>query len=327
MERTIWSYKAASLRNPAEVIETQVKVTGKLFNDLQMISALFNGSLHPTFRDAGHLEAEVPHFSAISVKFDLFSFKILAIALSGCPTRMVKFNNCELTAEHIDMLAVSLLSENFPWLQIDWNPLAEHKFAELVREGSKLQLLSLRASNISDEGFRLICENLKNNKYLRTLDVYGNFVSCLTPLAEVLDVNRFLINVNLGKNFITDESLAPLVGVFGKLEFPEDKVEEYRKKEKELAKIKAQKNRGKVVEPEAPADELIQDEESKQFFLLKNKTFKHLNLSFCPLTRCENLRIILDHALSTFKAVISFNQIPSDVLEMMQKQYSNNLVL
>lgn len=327
MERGFWTFKTSGHRNPSEVIETQVKLTGKLYNDLQMMTALFAGNLHPAFKETFHSETEIPYLSAISVRFDLFSFKILAIALAGCPTRMVKFNNCELTPEHIDMLSVSLLSENFPWLQIDWNPLPESKFADLVREGSKLQLLCLRACEIKDEGFRLICENLKGNKYLKTLDLYGNFINNLVPLAEVLEVNRFLVNVNLGKNQITDESLAALVGVFGRLEFPEDKVEEYRKKEKELAKVKAQKNRGKVVEPEAPADELVQDEETKAFFLLKNKTFKHLNVSFCPLKNCDNLRAILNKALSNFKAVISFNQMSSEMLEALQKNYPANLVL
>lgn len=327
MEKSIWNFKSASHRSPSEVIEAQVKPTGKFYNDLQMFSLQFNGSIHPTFKDSGHTESETPYFSAISVKFDLFSFKILSIALATCPTRMVKFNNCELTAEHIDMLVPSLNFENFSWLQIDWNPLAEHKFSELLRENSKLQLLSLRACCISDEGFRLICENLKNNKFLKTIDLYGNVISNLVPLAEVLDVNRYLVNVNIGKNFVTDESLAPLIGVFGKLEFPEDKVEEYRKKEKELAKLKAQKNRGKVVETEPPSDELIQDEETKQFFLLKNKVFRHLNLSFSPITKFENLKVILDHALNIFKAVISYNQLPTETLEMIHKQYPNNLVL
>ena len=190
-----------------------------------------------------------------------------------------------------------------------------------------MQLLSIRVSNLSDSAFRLICENLKNNKYLKTLDLYGNNITNLTPLAEVLDVNRFLMNLNIGKNQITDEGLGCLVGIFGKLEFPEDKVEEYRKKEKEIAKIKAQKNRGKVLEPEAPADELIQDEETKQFYLLKNKVFRQLNISFNSLTICENLRNILDHSLGSFKVVISHNPLTTEILESLQHQYPNSVVL
>ena len=203
----------------------------------------------------------------------------------------------------------------------------EAKYSELLREGSRLQLLSLRVSNIGDEGFRLLCENLKNNKFLRTLDLFGNQISNLVPFAEVLEINRFLMNFNIGKNFITDEALGPLVGVFGKLEFPEEKVEEYRKKEKELAKIKAQKNRGKVIEPEAPADELIQDEEAKQFFLLKNKVFRNLNLSFNRLTRSENLKTILNHSLAHFKIIISYNQLSTETLEFLQQNYPVSLVL
>ena len=173
----------------------------------------------------------------------------------------------------------------------------------------------------------MICENLKNNKYLKTLDLYGNNITNLTPLAEVLDVNRFLMILDVGKNHITDEALACLVGVFGKLEFPEEKVEEYRKKEKEIAKVRAQKNRGKVVEPEAPADELIQDEETKQFYLLKNKVFRQLNLSFNSLQVSDNLRNILDHALSTFQVAISHNPLPTETLESLQHHYPHSLVL
>jgi hypothetical protein len=240
---------------------------------------------------------------------------------------MVKFNNCELTTEHIDVLLPCLSSENFPWLQLDWNPLPSHRFSELLREGSKLQLLSLRVCGITDDAFRMICDNLKSNKYLKTLDLYGNNITNLGPLAEVLEVNRFLVNLNLGKNCITDETLAQIAGVFGKLEFPEDKVEEYRKKEKDLAKLKAQRSRGKVVEPDAPMDELVQDEETKQFYLLKNKVFRHLNLSFCQLGKCDNLRNILSHALENFKAVVSYCQLPQEILEAMQRSFPNSLVV
>lgn len=327
MEKNIWDYNVQSHRSPTEIIESQIKLTGKLYNDLSLISQQFSSSLHPCFRDSGHAETETPYFSAISHRFDNFSIKILSIALAGCPTRMVKFNNCELTPEQIDILVPCLNFEHVPWLQIDWNPLPDNKFADLVREGSKVQLLSLRVSNLGDDAFRLICDNLKSNKFLKTLDLYGNYVSNLAPLAEVLDANRFLINLNIGKNLVTDDGLSCLVGVFGKLEFPEDKVEEYRKKEKELAKIKAQKNRGKIVEPEAPADELIQDEETKQYFLLKNKVFRHLNISFCSLTKCDHLKAILSHCLGNFKAVISFNPLPQEQAELLQKSFPNSLVI
>lgn len=326
MERTLWEYSAHASRGLSEINESQLKLTGRLFADLQNVVQQYAACLHPCFREP-RAESESAYFSAISVKFDLFSFKLLCCCLSACPTRMVKFNNCNLTPEHLDLLISPLASEHFPWLQIDWNPLPEVKFFELLKEGSKLQLLSIRVSNLGDEAFRLICENLKNNKYLKTLDLYGNNISNLAPLAEVLDINRFLMNLNIGRNCVNDESLVCLIGVFGKLEFPEDKVEEYRKKEKEIAKVKAQKNRGKVLEPETLADELIQDEETKQFYLMKNKVFKHFNLSFNSFQTCENLKAILNHCLNNFKVVLSHNPLPSEVLESLQRTYPNTVVL
>ena len=327
MEKNIWNYSCHIGRSLAEINDSQIKLTGKFYSDLQLIAQLINASPHPCFKENNHPETETPYFSAISHRFDLFSFKILCFALSGCLTRMVKFNNCCLGPEHIDLLLPALSQEFVPWLQIDWNPLPDIKIAELLREGSKLQLLALRVSGLGDETFRLLCENLKNNKYLKTLDLYGNNISNLTPFAEVLDINRFLVNLNIGKNHISDDSLNCLIGTFGKLEFPEDKVEEYRKKEKEIAKIKLQKNRGKVVEPEAPADELIQEEETKQFYLLKNKVFKHLNLSFNSITHGETLKSILNHCLGHFKVVISYNPMTPEILEGLKKNYSSLVVL
>ncbi|OMJ70482.1 hypothetical protein SteCoe_31526 [Stentor coeruleus] len=327
MEKGIWDYYTQYRRPPTEIIEAQIKLTGKLYNDLAMISQQFDAPLHPCFNDPGQPENEIPYFSAISHCFDNLSFKILCVALSGCPTRMVKFNNCEITPEQIDLILPCLSFEHTPWLQIDWNPLPNNKFSDLLRDGSKLQLLSLRVCNLENDAFRLICDNVKTNKFLKTLDLYGNFISSLVPLAEVLEVNRFLMNVNIGKNNITDDELGCLVGVFGKLDFPDEKVDEYRKKEKDLAKIKAQKNRGKVVEPETPADELIQDEETKQYFLLKNKVFRHLNLSFCSLTKCDNLRNILSHSMPHFKAVISYNPLPQEQVESLQKSFPNSLLI
>jgi hypothetical protein len=327
MEKLIWELDVHADRTLSEINESQLKLTGKLYADLQTLTQVLGAASHPCFKEPGHSEADLAYFSAISYYFDMFSFRVLCIALSGCPTRMVKFNNCELTAEHLDMLLNAITSEHFPWLQIDWNPLPESKYSELLKEGTKLQLLCLRVCNISNEGFRMLCENLKTNKYLRTLDLYGNNISTLTPFTDVLDQNRFLVNFNIGKNYITDDNLKSIVGVFGKLEFPDDKVEEYRKKEKEIAKVKAQKNRGKVVEPEAPSDELIQEEETKQYYLLKNKVFRHLNLSFNALATAENLKALLNQCLNTFKVVISHNPIPTDTLESLQKLYPTSLVL
>lgn len=119
MEKNIWNLSCHNARSLSEINESSLKLTGKLYNDLQALIQLLGASCHPSFRETGHSDSDLPYFSAISHRFDLFSFKILCLALSSCPTKMVKFNNCELTTEHIDMLLSSLNSEHFTWLQLD----------------------------------------------------------------------------------------------------------------------------------------------------------------------------------------------------------------
>lgn len=291
--------------------------------------------MHPAFKEqlrdlstASGQDADIPNFFATSFHFDLFSFKILINCLTADPVKQIRFNNCDLSEELIDMLQGIVNLDHINWLHLDWNPgLPDRKYADFLREGSKIQTLSLRCCNLGNESVRGICDSLKANKVLKALDLYGNRFTTLQDFASALEVNRSLVHLNLAKNNLTDDHLSVFVGNFGRVHFQDEKVEEFKKKEKDLAKAKALKARGKVQEPEIPADELIQDEESKQYFLIKNKVFKRLNLSLNNISLDVHLRQILIQALPNFKVMLHVNPLSDSLKRQLSTGFGDIVIL
>ncbi|CAG9326702.1 unnamed protein product [Blepharisma stoltei] len=335
MEGTYWFYNCHEQRRLDEITALGYKCTGRLWNDLANIIQSLSAYMHPSFKEqlrdmstSSGQEIEIPNFLATSFHFDVFSFKILIFTLTTDPVRMLRFNNCGLSEELVDMLQSIIHLDHINWIQLDWNPgLPDRKYIDFLKEGTKLQTLSLRCCNLGNEAIHGICEALKTNKTLKALDLYGNCFNTLTSFAGVLETNRYLVHLNLAKNNLTDDHIAPFIGVFGRLHFPDDKVEEYRKKEKDLAKAKALKSKGKQVEPEPPADELVQDEESKQFYLIKNKVFKRLNLSLNNISSDHYLRLLLHQVLPNFKLVLQVNPIPESVKRQLAMGFADILIL
>ena len=328
MDATYWNLNCNTQRELTEVNDSVYKCTGKLWTDLATFVHLLDAKMHPAFKEPA-TDASNPTdpqaFAAISYKFDDFSFKILTTVLSSCPLKQVRFNNCDLTESQLDMLVPLTALEHFSWLQLDWNPCpAFDRFANLLRESSKLQVLSLRACNLSDEAVGQLGQALKNNRALRVLDLYHNDFQDLRPLAEVIDVNRTLEHLNLSDNHLTDASLNVLVGTFGRIVVPDDKLEEYKKKEKELAKLRAQRAKAKT-EGEPPVDELLVDEETKQNIFIKNKAFKSLNLSMNPITSDECLRALLDLSLEEFQIILK--RVPLTTRDALHADFPAKVVI
>ncbi|CAG9323770.1 unnamed protein product [Blepharisma stoltei] len=325
MESSLWSLYCHDSRGLHEIKEAGFKPSGKLWSDISNLLQVLNAKIHPCFKDQIPTESE--NFSAMSYRFDNFSFKVLMFVLTTANVKQIRFNNCDLNEDLIAMIIEIISLDHINWLQIDWNPgLQDYKYSELLRGDSKLQVLSLKACNLGDNALSYICEALKENKKLKTLDLYGNRIYSLTPIAEMLEVNRSLMHLNLAKNELTDEQLMPLVGAFGKIPFPSERVEEFRRREKEIIKEKAMKNKGHG-EIEPPADELIEEEESGQCFLMKNKVFSRLNLSLNKIESDRQLRLILIQALPHFKILMKNNPIPELVKRPLVIGFSQNLVI
>ena len=196
-------------------------------------------------------------------------------------------------------------------------------YAEFLNTYSNLQNLSLKACNIASDTFAEICKNLKSNKTLKKLDLYGNLITNLTSLGELLEINRSLTNLNLAGNSISDQDLAPLIEKFGKISYSKDQVEEYKRELKEKAKTQ---DFGKKSFYEHSFDEVVFEEENNQYFLLKNQSFKVLNLALNNLSSDHYLRLILSQSLPGFIVIVSGNPMPESVKNSLIQAFPGNLV-
>jgi len=96
----------------------------------------------------------------------------------------------------------------------------------------KLQVLFLRASNITDEDVKQMCHVLKpdpanpnfSNKTLKVLDISYNPISkkCLKSFADMMETNRTLEYLGLAKCKLTAKSLNKVLNQIGRIPFPTD---------------------------------------------------------------------------------------------------------
>ena len=93
-----------------------------------------------------------------------------------------------------------------------------------------MQVLFIRASNLTDADLDEMAPLLKANSTIKVLDVSSN--PGLSPnkivdsISQVLDGNRTLEYFGLSKLRLTTEVVRPLFGLIGRFSFPEDKVAE-----------------------------------------------------------------------------------------------------
>jgi hypothetical protein len=314
--------RSQALRDVNEIDQCNFKPSGNFWPDLQNLVEILGAKPHPCFIP-GHKN----RFFAISYKFDEFSFAILCKVLATSPIKQVGFNNANLQTIHITYLLKLILIPTFQNLQIDWNPIESPlMFSELLNNSSKLQSLSLRSSGINNEAFAAICENLKDNRVLKSLDLYGNFINDLIPLGGLLNVNRTLSMLSLSGNQLTDECLEPLLGAFGKILYSQEEVEVFKKKQKDNAKKKIQFSDKKLIDA-ILEDEIYIDDDTNQSYLLKNQVFNHFNLSLNKFTGDHYLRLVLSQATKNFKILISGNLFPESLKNSLTQAFPNNLII
>lgn len=329
-----WYYSINDSRSLTEVTSCGYKSVGNFWQDLHGLCTALNTPLHPCFKDPNPDDSNHTHlvaFTAMNHKFDEFSFRILVQALSYTQTiKTLKFTNCELSDECVTLLGQLFNSDYFETLHLDWNPGLQHNtILQLIREESQLKFLSLRCNGIDEEGFRQICIKLKPNKHLRGLDLYGNRVSSLLPLAEALEENRHLTSINLAYNELTDPHLACLITVIGRQPFPAEQVDEHRKKEKERDIIANKQAKLKVKAPEhVPiVDRIEMLPETNQWVIFKNEIFTYLNICLNQIESTENLRSILERSNQGFKLHLAANPISKLFKQELKLNYQDKIML
>jgi Leucine-rich repeat (LRR) protein len=196
---------------------------------------------------------------------------------------------------------------------------------KILHTDCKLQSLSLKSCDLNNSFFSDLCERLQKNENLTELDLYDNQITNLVPLASVLQVNRTLKSLSLCKNSIRDQDLAPLVGVFGKIRMSALEAEEYKKIEREKATSKylaGNQNLSKSF-----TDDLEFNEDSGEYFLIKNKVFRNFNLSLNCCDADHFLRLVLSQVLPSFKILISKNPLPETVKNSLMQAFSGNVIV
>ena len=322
----VWNLHCHDGRQLTEISESLFQPSGIFWPDLQNLIQILGAKIHPCFKPLSKKQEN--RFVAISYKFDDFSLGILCKAITNSATKHLGFSNTALSESNITQLINLIKQSDIKILQIDWNPIENPDlFGEFLKSPSKLQNLSLKSSGIHIQAFNCLCENLKVNKSLQTLDLYGNNITNLTALASLLETNRSLASINLSGNQLTDEHLAPLVGVFGKIPYSEEQVKEFKSLEKIKAKMKIQSLPAHSFSNEDFSDEIFYEEERKEYFLLKNQIFRHLNLSLNNFTNDHYLRLILSIALKDLKILLSGNPLPESLKTSLLQAFNLNLFI
>lgn len=321
--KRFWNLECHFLRNTDEIESIEFQSSGKFWPDLNNILIILEAIPHPSFTLDPKTDSR---YFCNSLQFDEFSLKILCRVAKHSHLKTFGFSNCALPEGHINYLTALTDSPNIEKLQIDWNPLPDPLvYVKILHAECKLQALSLKSCELTNAFFSELCERLQKNEILKELDLFGNFINDLQPLAAVLQTNRTLACLSLSKNSIKDQDLAPLIGIFGKIKVSAEEAEEYRKIEREKATSKYLAGGQNV--SKSFTDDLEVNEETQEFFLIKNKVFRNFNLSLNCCSGDHYLRLVLSQALPEFKMLMSKNPLPETVKESLLQAFGNSLIL
>lgn len=321
--KKFWNLECHFLRNIDEIDTVEFQPSGKFWPDLNNILIILEAIPHPSFTQGPKTDSR---YFCSSLQFDEYSLKVLCKVAKQSHLKTFGFSNCALPEGHINYLIALTDSPNIEKFQIDWNPLPDPLvFIKILHSGCKLQTLSLKSCELNNAFFSELCERLQKNEILKELDLFGNHINDLKPLAFVLQSNRTLTSLSLSKNSIRDQDLAPLIGIFGKIKISAEEAEEYRKVEREKATSKYLAGNQNV--SKSFTDDLEINEETQECFLIKNKVFRNFNLSLNCCSGDHYLRLVLSQALPEFKVLMSKNPLPETVKESLLQAFSNNLIL
>lgn len=128
----------------------------------------------------------------------------------------------------------------------------------------RLQVLFIRANQLSDFDLQSITKCLKNNNSLKVIDFSSNSTlsgQAVTSFFDVLESNRTLEYFGLSKLGLTNDNIKPIFKVIGKFPFPEDQVESHKAALKNrdaiIEKNKKLKAGKKPEEPVPVLDEIV----------------------------------------------------------------------
>ena len=185
-----------------------------------------------------------------------------------------------------------------------------------------------------EEGEKIF-EGLKNNTYLRILNLYKNDLTneCIPKFCEMLLVNRKLEEINFGGNLLGDQALELIKTSTGKFLMTAEEVENYNKLAKEKQDIINKNIKAKAAkkpEMEIPYLDEMEIIEGVNY-IVKNATLRVLNLIQNNLTEksFEYLTAILDSNQDLVLTVDlkSFTEKQHEILTDSCGKYFNRIYL
>nr|XP_023030266.1 uncharacterized protein LOC111518143 isoform X1 [Leptinotarsa decemlineata] len=141
---------------------------------------------------------------------------------------VLKFENCGLTAEKIELLANLIESQRLvQHLSLNGNPNREQNFYILLKD-TKLVSLSLKLCGINLDGIRMICEELSKplDNPLLHLNLASNnlYDEGMEYVAKFLRINRVLLSLNLADNKIRNKGLQLVINTLQKFCLNQDEI-------------------------------------------------------------------------------------------------------
>ena len=311
----IWTFAESNGKNTDEVNLTAFKPTGKFYDDAAAVCKLLGVKVHPALRPVlwekekpvifhdDEEEAKEAHEKDLATlkldkhRLDKNSLKALFYILPTSTVRTLKFSNNGITPSQFDNISEHILQ--IPTIQtlfFDWNPIHKEdytkldknadvyykrsdtepsRFAKFFSPESKLKIWFLRGNRLNDDDIKQICTSLKDNHFLKVIDISYNNITKASILSfkELIDTNKTIEFIGLAKNNLTMEDLSPLLDVIGKQPFPEEEAEAHIKKMKERdtiieknKKLKASKKPEEVV----PLIDDIEQLEDGSWVIVKN---------------------------------------------------------
>ncbi|KAF5277452.1 hypothetical protein FQR65_LT15989 [Abscondita terminalis] len=156
--------------------------------------------------------------------------------------KILKLEFCNLQNTDLRILKnVLIQNESIQTLSISGNPNLFQNFYILIKN-TRLSQICLRLCHINDRGVELISRQLKTIQHpLVFLDLSSNFISDdgVVPICEALRLNRSLLSLNLADNWITEVGCIAIVRVLQKFPLMYDEFLMRRRRIFELYKERA----------------------------------------------------------------------------------------
>ena len=321
--RKFWAYDPCQAFDLKDEIFENYKMKGKFHDDVQYFYDVIGIAPHPCFKikqnksEPGVPPPEISCLEILNSKVDINTLKIIFFLLPHSKIYNIKLISNDWDIDNLEFFIKSLLEKNnnIFYLSFEWNDKLcingtsisikseidyqnnieifkrEKKLlCRLFQSPSKLEGISLRGDFIGDETAIQIFNILEKNTTVKALNLfYDNLTpKCFEAFCQMLLTNRKLEDINLGKNFFTDECIEKLTEYIGKFPMTIEEVADYNKKTKDREKIiaiNAANAKAKSKKPEIEVPFLYEMQLiGEVYYTVKNKDFKVINFMQNPLT-------------------------------------------